>query len=70
MNVKTVSVALALTISFSNDALAILTEAAKRENVSVEELVKAHILSLCEGVNTPDSKLEVAEDPLKDVNFY
>ena len=56
MDIQTLSAAIVLTINFSKDELSVLDEAAKRENVSLEKLVKDHLLSICEGVNTPGRK--------------
>ena len=58
MLVKTQSVAMAVTIDLTEEEVALLSQAALRDSVSLEELIKSHILSSCKGVNTPGGEAE------------
>ena len=56
MNIKTESVAVAITVEMSEAEYATLEQAASRAGKSsVGDLLKATILSSCEGVKTPCS---------------
>ena len=55
--------AMAIRIDLTPEETALLSQAASRSAVSINDLIKAYVLSSCEGVNTPTPSKSQSSGP-------